>query len=287
MNIRIAPQEGKRPSQSTYRFAVDSGEEQNLVTVPRVTTILNSVPKPELRFWREYGIVDAAIDAAPRMQEWIDSAGIKAVRNELVQAPFEASKPQREIGSAVHRQIESIIKGGHRPLVPPDVDGEQVRLCLAQYEAFASRYQPEYLASELTVVNMTHGWAGTLDAIARIDTDAGPRTLLLDIKTSAPRKDGSPGIYIDYCLQCAAYRHAEYAVDRFTNQSWDMPETDGAAILWIGRDEYALIELQADEDIYRLFRMVHEIHTRLATPKDKDWYWMGDIRPAHGAEVAA
>jgi hypothetical protein len=147
-----------------------------------------------------------------------------------------------------------------------------------QFRRFEADYCPEWLASELTVCHTQHRWAGTLDGIVKLHCGPQERTLLLDAKTTNPMKNGSPGVYLEHACQVAAYRHAEYAITRDAGDVIPMPETEGGVVLWLNPDRYALVEVQADAAMYRLFRLAAEIW--VATDSQRTgWYLMGEIAP--------
>lgn len=262
------------------------------VDLERVTSLLNGQPKDGLRFAHVYGAIDAALDRSDTFAA--DVAEDRGqVRKELYGAVFDKWEVRQKVGTAVHRQIEARILGSRPPMIPNDVDGVEVAEHLAQFDLFCADFSPEWEASEMTVINLTHKYAGTLDAIAVLQTDNGPRRLLVDIKTTRREKkrDGSPGgpgIYLDQACQMAAYINAEWAVDQKAGIVEPVPSVDGAAILWINRDGYALVEMDVSERVWELFLAGAYVYrtqgdkTKSADGEYGKWWKIAELRGGNG-----
>ncbi len=132
---------------------------------PRVTRIVSIKSKPGLaHFYAQTGKAGQAISE-------------------------EAAKE----GTLVHEAVESLLLG-QRPEVP-----ETVRPAVRAFESFRAQHEMETVPDgiERRILNRSHRYAGTVDAVVRIDGKLG----VLDIKTSQ-------AIYRDYNLQTAAYMDA-------------------------------------------------------------------------------
>ena len=148
-------------------FKESSGYEINGVWYPRVTKIVEIKVKPALyRFYAS-------------MENFAVGEQIK-----------EQSAKE---GTLVHETVEAFLVGKN-----PQVE----KSIMASVDAFLKfreknkiKINPEFV--ELRLVNENERYAGTLDAIAKIDGKVG----ILDIKTSQE-------IYRDYNLQTAAYMSA-------------------------------------------------------------------------------
>jgi len=177
-----------------------------------VTTALSIVAKPYLTRW--YGKLSACevLDNYSRLKElsripicedekcgscipcWIKWVSLAGNRERDAAG---------DCGSRVHHVAEHFALGGmilpHRPDVAPYI---------RQYLRFVERYEPSYECAEITVLNREHGWAGTLDGVARFGwmpkrlRHLVGLPLLLDYKTNR---------HVDYLAgyQVAAYRHGE------------------------------------------------------------------------------
>jgi len=135
------------------------------VWYPRVTAIVGIKAKPAL--YRYYALMP----------------GIREAQ--------EAVERSAQEGSQVHDAVEAILKG-HRPV--PD---ETTRPAVEAFEEFLRNSHVEPLLIEERLVSRTHGYAGTVDVVARINGVVG----VLDIKTSK-------AVYRDYGMQTAAYAAA-------------------------------------------------------------------------------
>jgi len=272
------------PKKKRYECVID-GEP---VDLERVTSLLNGLPKPGLTYGQVWGTIDAALDRAPTFAEDV-SADRKQVRKELYGAVFEQWALRREIGTAVHRQVESRILGGRAPLVPHDVDGVEVGEILVQFDRFCDAFSPEWEASELMVISTKHKYAGTLDTIVTVQTDNGPRRLLVDIKcTKRESKTNKPGVWLDQACQMSAYVNAEWCVDAKAGIVEPVPDVDGAAILWLHREEWALVELDVGDRVFDLFLAgAYVYRTQGDAAKNADgenakWWKIETLRGANG-----
>ena len=264
--VRDDQKGGKR----LYRMRFDDG--QTLDDFWSVTTLCGGLPKDALVHWARYGVTDGVIDELPYWQEEVKRWGRADVRNRMADLPYSQSQKAADVGTYVHAQIEAHILGEAPPPVPAE-HAERVGAMVKQYHRFAAAYRPEWHASEMTVCHTEHRWAGTLDGVVEI----GGRVLLLDAKTTKPQKNGSPGIYLETSCQIAAYRHAEFGVTR-SGDIVPMPETDGGVVLWLQPDRYALVEVQAGDAMYRLFRLAAEIWIATDTQRT-GWHIVGEIAP--------
>ena len=133
---------------------------------PRVTAIISIKSKPALL--RFYG-------------------GMRSFK-----AADDAKEASAREGTLVHEAVAAIAAGQHDvavdPLVRPSVDA---------FNEFLRNNDVEPLLIEERVAHSGHGYAGTVDMVARVNGVVG----VLDIKTSKR-------IYREYGLQTAAYVHA-------------------------------------------------------------------------------
>lgn len=136
------------------------------VWYPRVTAIVAIKAKPALL--RYYG-------------------GMRSFK-----AADDAKEASAREGTMVHEAVAAIAAGRHDvivdPLVRPSVDA---------FDEFLRNNNVEPLLIEERVVHQQHGYAGTVDMVARINGTVG----VLDIKTGKR-------MYRDYGLQTAAYVQA-------------------------------------------------------------------------------
>src|SRR3990170_4434209 len=89
---------------------------------------------------------------------------------------------------------------------------------------------------------VTHGYAGTLDAIAKI---AG-ETWLIDYKTSK-------GVYPETALQLAAYGHAEFIGRPGDPTRYAIPPVDQYGVLHLRPEGYELVPMTVDASTFEAF----------------------------------
>lgn len=173
-----------------------------------VTTILGALDKPALVYWSATQTAEASIRIAATLPKRIEEEGAEAIIEWLANARFRRQAGKRsaaELGTAVHDACEQYALTGKRP----PVDAE-VAPFLDQFDQWLERFQPEYVAAEVTVFSPKYGYAGTADGWMRIDGVP----LIFDYKTttkSVDKKGNPTGPYPESALQLAAYRHAELA----------------------------------------------------------------------------
>lgn len=155
--------------------------------VPSVTTILS-------RFKDSGALMKWAYDTG-REHGYLEASGKPAPAS-----LYEVSSKAADIGTAAHAMVEVSICGGN-----PHTAATYLELCaedqqkaenaFSMYQAWANQSKLEILEQEMALVSEKHRFAGTPDAIGRIDGEL----CLVDWKTSN-------GVYSDYLLQLAAYR---------------------------------------------------------------------------------
>lgn len=258
----------QRGSKRLYRITFTAPDGTTRLTdLWSATTLLKGLPKDALVRWAANETAAAATADLPYWAAEVERWGAEEVAKRLAQSPWQKSGKKADIGTDVHHAIEESIKADtfDVPTSP------EVAPYFRQFMEFTTRYKPEWEASELTVAHTEHKWAGTLDAIATING----RRLLLDFKTTKATKGGGAGIYLEHACQLAMYRHAELAVDNATGSVFPMPETEGAAVVWLAPDQYRLIEVKADGEMYRLARLAAEIW--VATQQRWDFFMVGEV----------
>lgn len=136
------------------------------IWLPRVTSIVSIKAKPALL--RYYG-------------------GMRSFK-----AADDVKEASAREGTLVHEAVAAIAAGNHAVAVHPSVQP-----AVDAFVGFLRNHHVEPLLIEERVVSHEHGYAGTVDMLARINGVVG----VLDIKTGRR-------IYRDYGLQTAAYVRA-------------------------------------------------------------------------------
>jgi len=198
--------------------------------IPSVTTILRVVDKSgPLTGWAKRVTAEAAIDHRAELDGWVEIGGRDGAVALLTKAASTVTERAATTGTDIHRLAEAITRG--LDVVVSETQAPYV----AAYRAFIRDFEPEFLAAEEMVCSVTHRYAGTLDAIARI---AG-ETWLLDYKTSR-------GIYPETALQLAAYGAAEFIGRPGTAQRFAIPAIDRSGMLHLRPDGYELVPFDLD-----------------------------------------
>lgn len=251
----------EKKNRSKYELMVD-GER---IELDRVTSLLNGFPKPALAYAQANEAALAAIDMGG---EIVKEAELdrEALKKKLAAAAFPVWKVRAATGTALHARVEAHILGsGRLPLIPEGVNGKEIDELFEQYLRFEDHYKPEYVATEIQVINLTDRYAGTTDLLARI----GGRLLIIDLKCTKRASDGGPGVYLEQAGQLSMYRHAEYLFDGRAGITEAMPEVQGCCILWLARDDYELCPMDTSERTYELAMSAASVHRGISN-KDKN-----------------
>ena len=201
-------------------------------SVPGVTSILNTLPKPFLQYWSAKVVAEYAVD---NVEQW-RFLDYKASVDLLKGAPRRYTSGRADIGSEAHDVFEKIGNGEDtgpiRIEVQPYVD---------QFNKFLDDFQPEFIGQELTVWSDQHRYAGSTDAFLRIQGEP----VVVDWKTTK-------SIYPEVGLQLAAYRFADHVIDEFGTTS-PIPALNGGAVLHVREDGYSLVPMRCDEQVFEVF----------------------------------
>jgi hypothetical protein len=202
-----------------------------------VTTVLKIVDKSgPLVGWAKRITAEAAIDHRADLDKWVEMGGRDGAVGFLTKAATTLNEQARVMGSDVHGYAEAISRG-------QDVDiPDELQPFVVAYRAWVTDFAPEFLAAEEMVCSVTHGYAGTLDAIARI---AG-ETWLIDYKTSK-------GVYAETALQLAAYGHAEFIGRPGDPMRYAIPPIDQYGVLHLRPEGYELVPFTVDASTFEAF----------------------------------
>lgn len=211
---------------------------------PSVTTILSrGVAKPGLINWMGKSVAEAAYDRFP---EWIELDRADAI-DFLTGVPNSKKNTAANLGSYLHAAVERISLGQevHKPA------DEVQQTYLNGFLSFLSDVNPEYVYTEFEVYSNTYGYAGTGDAIIRING----QHWLIDTKTGNK-------IRPDVALQLAAYRHADFILlhrpdprdgRKKVYEEVALPRIRRTGVLHLAPDRYEFVEVRSDEEIFDAF----------------------------------
>ena len=145
-----------------------------------VTKILSVIDKPALRWW--YGKeVYMALAKDPSMSQ-----------KDALAAPYNKSKTAMKRGTAVHDIVEAWKN------IDEVVGGTSIYKEYAKaFKLWLEDHEVEVQECEKTVVSKKHGYAGTLDMLAKVNG----KLMLIDVKTGK-------ALYPEVHLQLSAYKEA-------------------------------------------------------------------------------
>lgn len=217
---------------------------------PSVTNILSTaVAKPQLVAWSAKATAEAAWQALPQMVRHSRTADTDCAKRRaadrcgdcrfcltsaIKKAHMDARDKAADLGTRVHDRAEAMVLG--KPLPDDDEVEPFVRALLQFWHDFGIDPTTDFEATEMTVINRRVGYAGTLDAIMRLNGQLA----LVDYKTSSTRPATS--VYPEHGMQLAALANAEHALLDDGTEA-DIPPVDAAYILNLRADTYALIPM--------------------------------------------
>ncbi|WP_425837377.1 hypothetical protein [Streptomyces fractus] len=218
------------------RFYVDP--EDGSIKVPGVTSVGSMLPKDFLTFWAAKEAAEAAVNNWDIVSQLVQRDPKGAV-DYLKGAHRRKSKAAADLGSAAHDYFERLARGETVNDRHVHVD---VKPHVRHFREFLEQVQPEFLFLEETVWSDTDKYAGSFDAIAKVDGEI----VILDWKTSK-------SIYDSVALQLSAYRFADRIIIAETGESVPVPEIVGGGALHVRPEGWALHPVQCDEEVFKTF----------------------------------
>ena len=182
----------KYPTGSTVMLEYDDEKHTYMVDgnkIPSVTRVIDSVTPKHLTDWA----ATAGADYWERNRFGHGANMYEGIRN----AYKEIGDTAKDIGSEVHKWIELWIKfkitGGDTETDYPD----HVKIPMQNFHKWVESRAIEWVSCEEKIYSKAWKFAGTVDAVARING----KLCVIDFKTSAK-------VYKEYYLQLAAYSEA-------------------------------------------------------------------------------
>lgn len=235
------------------RFYLDADLPE--VRLPGVTSIIGMLPKPFLMYWAAKMTAELAVDSLPFVQQMAERDRQGAI-DYLKGASRRYTQIRADVGSKAHDLFERMIRGEDVGKVHPDLEPYRAR-----FADFLATVNPELVRAEDVAWSDRHQYAGSFDAIIRVWLDADrrptpdrsgtPVLLMVDWKTSADT-------YPEVALQMAAYAHADRIIGP-DGSSEPMPDVDGAAVLHITPEQWALKPVRIDTDVFDLFLVLRRV----------------------------
>lgn len=213
--------------------------------VPGVTSVLNMIPKPFLKAWGEKLVATEAVEGLANWQPLAERDPQAAI-DYLKQTPRRTTKEAADIGTAAHGIFESLALGE-----PLGNITDALLPYAAQFSNFLDTVQPEYLATEDTVWSEKHGYAGSFDALMRIQGE----------RCWADNKTTRSGVYPEVALQLSAYSHADYILDGETGEQQLMsPDpADRGVVIHVRPEFWALYEVPIGDEIFATFLALRDV----------------------------
>jgi hypothetical protein len=240
-----------------------------------VTSILSTLNSYGLNIWFQQQVARTAYARRGALQSLTEDEAVQILtRQSNWQRPgYELSA--RDLGSEVHRAVENYILNNAQAGKYHD----EAAPLVAQFHAFVAKFQPRFLAAEMTVYDPTYRYAGTADAIVEF---ADGKRYLLDWKTTRESRDKQGHVrspYSEWALQLAAYKRAPFALPvrvdvpeaeqgsprhyYITKEQQaaavPMPDVDGCAIVQLTPVEWRLWPVRVDADATDAFLFLREV----------------------------
>lgn len=255
-----------------------------------VTNVLDTcVSKPQLKAWAAKVTAQKAWQLLPRMVA-LSRKPVEqdALTKELKGEHLVVSDKARDLGDRVHKRVEAHLL--NKPF-PEDEEAEPFAIqAIRFFEQFGVDYERDVEATEATVINREHGYAGTGDlwlhlklqksAVEKwpgLPLNKSRFLILIDYKTSTTRDADST--FPEMGLQVGALAHGEKLLLP-DGEELDPPgPIDGAAVLNLREMNYELIPMPHTgtlEDAYRAFaslvpaaKYLHSCYRQNALPTPK------------------
>lgn len=207
--------------------------------VPGVTSIIDMLPKPHLVYWAARMTAEAALDnlAAVHALASDREGAIDYLKN----AHVRYTRGRARLGSAAHDMFERMLRGEVVRHV-----GMELEPYRRHFAEFLDRVQPELVAAEDVAWSDRHGYAGSPDAIVRVDGEI----VIMDWKTSRD-------VYPSVALQLAAYAHADYLIADGTEMP--MPQIEAGAVLHVVPERWELRPVNITAPVFQVFCALREV----------------------------
>lgn len=226
---------------SRFYVEPDSG-----VKAPGVTSIVAMLPKPFLVYWAAKMAAEFATDNFEPIHAIVANDRQAAI-DMIKGAHTRYTKSRSNLGTAAHDMFERLIRGEQVRRVGMDLEPYRRHFC-----EFLDACQPELISAEDVMWSDTHNYAGSSDAILRVeDADGTPVIVMADWKTS---KDTYP----DVALQLSAYGHADRIINA-DGTSTPMPVIEAGAVLHVTAERWALKPVKIDAEVFDYFLALRRV----------------------------
>lgn len=218
------------------RFYIDPDD--GAIKVPGVTSVVGQLPKDFLTFWAAKESATAAVENWDIVSQLVQRDPAGAI-DYLKNAHRRKSRAATDLGSAAHDYFERLARG---EVVNDRHVHIDVKPHVRWFREFLAEIQPEFLYLEETVWSDAHRYAGSFDAIARVDGEI----VVLDWKTSK-------AVYDSVALQLSAYRYADRIILADGSGVVDVPEMAGGAVLHVRPEGWQFVPVKCDRTVFASF----------------------------------
>jgi len=200
--------------------------------VPGVTSVLNMLPKPFLKFWAAKLVAETAVDMMPEFSGMVMKGDRAGAIDYLKRAPMRNTGAAADRGTEAHDIMERMSLGKNVGRVAPDMTWVK-----DNFNEFLDAFEPEFHHLEGTVWNDEPGYAGSFDWIATI----GDELVIGDNKTTRS------GVHAEVALQLNAYAAADSLMDA-DGERTPMPQCQAAAVFHTVPDGWKLVPIMLDAE---------------------------------------
>jgi len=246
-----------KPSQGWYRVPGTD------IKLRRVTTILSQgFPKPQLVFWAANLTAADAFATLPKLVAASLRPEDKEEAYDWLRKGHVRKKDERgDIGGAVHDVIEAKVLG--TPIPESFLTDDEIAPYIDHFLRFVDEWQIKFEASEMTVGNLTDGWAGKLDYLFRSPPIAAALGVPADTLFVGDTKTGGEldekGVYPEAGAQMSAYRRAEVCwLPDGTQLPMPLAHEVGI-VLHLRPEGFRVMPLKCGDDVYAVFRHVQAV----------------------------
>jgi plasmid stabilization system protein ParE len=217
--------------------------------VPGVTSVLNALPKPFLKWWAAKSVAEFAADNAGPVVSLLASGNRQAAIDLMKGSPNRDTAQAAEAGTAVHDLFERLAKGEEAGRVHPDLEPY-----VGIFRGFERQFSPEFIHLEQTVWSETHGYAGSFDFMARLtDPDTKETGLYIgDWKTTRS------GVHAEVALQMTAYSRADYIVTP-AGEKLEIPKLDGGVVVHARPEGGKVVPTRLDDELFEIFLALRRV----------------------------
>jgi len=207
------PKQAKQRSDDGPRTYAWPPQPPHEFEVLSVTSAMKSLNKPFLVGWAAKMSAECAVEDHEIIGAMLKKKNKKGALDYIKQARFRDSGGKADRGTIVHGAVEAYLAG-------KKIDPDHIQFLLEEKDVpealwpatfkmvdgvmeFLYDFEPEVIQSESTVYSREHGYAGTLDILAKMRVGRSKLPVVVDFKASK-------AIYNETAMQMTAYGRADF-----------------------------------------------------------------------------